>query len=252
MSRPRGRSHGIDGYGSRLIAFVLAPLLFPQSRVVLSHLPVLPEATGDWSGSVPGRSGEAPLRLLVLGDSTAAGVGVEQLSDGVGGTLATRIAERAGRGVEWTVLARSGATTGEIRRFLLSTAMRREFDIIFVTTGVNDVMQLRTKHAFTTDLGMILEGLEQSSPNAAVLLAGIPRMENFASLPDPLGTILGARAYRLNAGAHHVLGHHPEVVHVPPWPIRTPGFFARDDFHPSAVGYRAWAAATMKAWERGS
>ena len=35
-----------QGYGSRFIAIVLAPLLFPQSRVVLSHLPSLPEASG--------------------------------------------------------------------------------------------------------------------------------------------------------------------------------------------------------------
>jgi len=241
----------VTGYGSRVLAFVLAPLLFPQSRVVLSHLPELPEAVGDWTGSVPGSADSGdPLRLLVLGDSTAAGVGVDELADGIGGNLAARIAGRTGRGVEWTVLARSGATTGEIRRFLLSTAMRRQFDIIFLTTGVNDVMQLRTKHAFTTDLGMILEGLEQSSPNAVVLLAGIPRMEHFTSLPDPLGTILGARAYRLNSGAHAVLGHHPRVVHVPPWPIRTPGFFARDDFHPSSVGYSAWAESTMEFWVR--
>lgn len=247
MNRPRPKR---VGYGSRVLAFVLAPLLFPQSRVVLSHLPILPEAAGDWTGTVPGAADTAdPLRLLVLGDSTAAGVGVDELAEGIGGNLASRIAERSGRAVEWTVLARSGATTGEIRRFLLSTAMRRRFDIIFVTTGVNDVMQLRTKQAFTTDLAMILEGLEQSSPNAVVLLAGIPRMENFTSLPDPLGTILGARAYRLNSAAHDVLHHHPRVVHAPPWPIRTPGFFARDDFHPSAVGYSAWAARTMDSWD---
>jgi lysophospholipase L1-like esterase len=233
------------GYGSRLLAFVLAPYLFPQSRVILSHLPVLPEAETDWEGTIDGPD---PLRLLVLGDSTAAGVGVESIRDGLAGNVARALAESLGRGIHWTVIARSGATTGEIRNFFLGLASRRTYDIVFVTTGVNDVMQLRTKRAFSSDLALILEGLEAGSPDAEILLAGIPRMEHFTSLPDPLGTILGARAYRLNAAAHTVLEKHPRIVHTPPWPITTPGFFAIDNFHPSAVGYRAWADQAVRYW----
>ena len=236
-----------NGYGSRLLAFVLAPLLFPQSRVVLSHLPILPEADLGWTGSV---AGPAPLRLLVLGDSTAAGVGVSDNALGLAGSLARSFSETLGRGIHCTVIARSGATTGEVRNFFLGLATRSEYDLVFVSTGVNDVMHLRTKAAFTADLALILEGLEAASPTATVFLAGIPRMEHFSSLPDPLGTILGARAYRLNAGAHSVLGQHPRVVHVPPWPIGEPGFFAVDDFHPSAVGYAAWAAKAVDYWTR--
>ena len=235
------------GYGSRVVAFVLAPLLFPQSRIVISHLPILPEAELDWHGSVDGPN---PLRLLVIGDSTAAGVGVDSIRDGLAGNLARVLSQRTNRGVEWTVFARSGATTGEIRNFFLGLASRQKFDVVFVSTGVNDVMHLRTKLAFSNDLAQILERLEQASPDASILLAGIPRMERFVSLPDPLGTILGARAYRLNAAAHGVLEKHPRVVHVPPWPIETEGFFAVDDFHPSAAGYRAWAERSVAYWWR--
>ena len=235
------------GYGSRLLAFVLAPLLFPQSRVILSHLPILPEAQAGWRGTVDGPD---PLRLLVIGDSTAAGVGVSDNGDGLPGHLAREIASTLDRGVEWSVIARSGATTGEVRNFFLGLAARESFDLIFVSTGVNDVMQLRTKYAFTADLELILAGLESSSPTAALMVAGIPRMERFSSLPDPLGTILGARAYRLNAAAHRVIERHPGVVHAPPWPIGVDGFFAEDNFHPSAVGYRAWARKAVDYWSR--
>ncbi|MGV8886183.1 MAG: SGNH/GDSL hydrolase family protein [Microbacteriaceae bacterium] len=228
-----------------MLAFVLAPLLFPQSRVILSHLPTLPEAERDWKGSVAGAD---PLRLLVIGDSTAAGVGVDSNADGLAGNLARAMSDATGRGVDWTVIARSGATTGEVRNFFLGLASRERFDVIFVSTGVNDVMQLRTKYAFAADLELIVAGLEASSPHASIMVAGIPRMERFTSLPDPLGTILGARAYRLNSGAHAVLERHPGVVHTPPWPIGQPGFFAADDFHPSAAGYRAWAQRAVDYW----
>ena len=246
VARARAARSG-PGYGSRVLAFVLAPLLFPQSRVILSHLPILPEADTGWRGSV---AGPDPLRLLVIGDSTAAGVGVADNGDGLPGQLAHALHETTGRGIEWTVIARSGATTGEIRNFFLGLAARERFDVIFLSTGVNDVMQLRTKGAFSADLDLILDRLETSSPHASIMVAGIPRMERFTSLPDPLGTILGARAYRLNAAAHTVLERHPGVVHTPPWPIGQPGFFAADDFHPSASGYRAWAQRAVDYWSR--
>jgi lysophospholipase L1-like esterase len=237
----------MTGFGSRFLAFVLAPILFPQSRVVLANLPILPEADHDWEGTIEGPD---PLRLLVLGDSTGAGVGVESLREGLAGSLADELHARLGRGVTWEVIARSGATTGQIREFFLLLASRNTFDIIFLTLGVNDVMQLRRKGAFQYDLEVIVRGLELASPGAQIMLAGIPRMEHFSSLPAPLGTILGARAYRLNTAAHTVLEKHPRVVHVPPWPISTPGFFATDNFHPSAIGYKAWAQRSIDYWLR--
>lgn len=234
------------GHGSRLLAWVLSPFLFPQSRVVLTHLPILPEAELDWHGS---EAGPDPFRLLVVGDSTAAGVGVESQRDGLPGNLARAIRRRLGRGVEWTVVARSGATTGNIRHFFLGLATRQQFDLVFLSTGVNDVMQLRASRDFTDDLTAIVERFGEVNPRAHVLLPGIPRMEQFASLPDPLGRILGARAYRLNVTARHrVVDQHPLVIHTPPWPIHSPGFFATDGFHPAAAGYHAWAERAVEYW----
>jgi lysophospholipase L1-like esterase len=69
-------------------------------------------------------------------------------------------------------------------------------------------------------------------------------------LPDPLGGILGARAHRMNHAARKVLEGRYRVVHAKPWPIGTPDFFAIDKFHPSAIGYAAWAKAALDFWQR--
>jgi lysophospholipase L1-like esterase len=235
------------GYGSRLIAFVLAPFLFPQSRVVLSHLPKLPEASGLRYGKVPGRD---PLRLLVFGDSTAAGVGVEYQSEGLVGALARDLHDRFGRGVTWQLYARSGVTSGALRSFFLPSAMSERFDLIFLSIGVNDVMNIRYTRQFAGDLEAILDGLRESSPEAWIIVPGVPRMERFDSLPDPLSSILGARAHRINLAARKVIDGRYRVVHTKPWPIGTPGFFAVDNFHPSAIGYAAWAKAALDYWQR--
>lgn len=235
------------GYGSRFLALVLSPLLFPQSRVYLSHLPKLDEAHGKWKGTVEGPD---PLRLLVFGDSTVAGVGVDDQSEGLAHALATEVAASLGRGVKWKAIARSGVSSGELRSYFLPRASRGTYDLVFISIGVNDVLHLRRKRQFTSDLQSIIETLSLASPAATIFVAGIPRLERFDSLPDPLGPILGARGHRLNAGANEVLSAFPSAVHVPPWPIDTPGFFAADQFHPSAVGYTAWAKASVKYWLR--
>ena len=235
------------GYGSRFLALALSPLLFPQSRVVLSHLPKLDEAHGKWKGTVEGPD---QLRLLVFGDSTVAGVGVYDQADGLAHALATEISAGLGRGVRWKAIARSGVSSGELRSYFLPRASRGTYDLVFISIGVNDVLHLRRKGQFTSDLRAIMEALSLASPTATIFVAGIPRLERFDSLPDPLGTVLGARGHRLNAGAHEVLSAYPTAVHVPPWPIAAPGFFAIDQFHPSAAGYAAWARSSVKFWLR--
>ncbi len=236
-----------QGYGSRFIAIVLAPLLFPQSRVVLSHLPTLPEASGQRYGKIAGAD---PLRLLVFGDSTAAGVGAATQKEALAGNLARGLHERFDRGVHWQVHARSGVTSGELRSFFLPVATTEQYDVVFLTIGVNDVMHLRRKRQFVHDLTEILDTLRAASPEAWIIVPGVPRMERFDSLPDPLGSILGARAHRINRGARQVIEGRYRVVHTKPWPIGTPGFFARDDFHPSATGYAAWSRAALDFWQK--
>ena len=56
-----------------LATAVLFPILIPQGLYVSITVPRLPEPTGERVGEVGHGS---PLRLLIVGDSSAAGVGV--------------------------------------------------------------------------------------------------------------------------------------------------------------------------------
>ena len=74
-----------------VVAF--APLLAAQGWLVRTRTPVLPEAAGPRSGVV----GSGPtLRFAVIGESTAAGVGVTHQRAG----LAVRLAEQLGGRVD--------------------------------------------------------------------------------------------------------------------------------------------------------
>ena len=80
---------------SRIAAIPLAPVLLVQGKRLRRETPKLPDAALPWSGSVPGPT---PLRLLVLGDSTAAGVGADTQDEALPGNLARELSARWSRG----------------------------------------------------------------------------------------------------------------------------------------------------------
>src|SRR5687767_643571 len=105
---------------SRVIAIMLSPVLRRQGRRMKTAIPWLPPAKLPWRGSVEGPD---PFRLLVLGDSTAAGVGVKDPDHGLGSNLARVLNDRTGRGVEWLALGEAGATSKDLREKFLPKAV---------------------------------------------------------------------------------------------------------------------------------
>src|ERR1039458_811528 len=69
---------------SRPVAVAAAPVIVVQGRQVRRATPVLPEAAGPREGTEGAGEHGAELALLVLGESTAAGVGAGTQAGGLG------------------------------------------------------------------------------------------------------------------------------------------------------------------------
>ncbi len=118
---------------SLALKLVLTPVLLAQAALTRRRLPRLPEAEGPREGEV----GEGPLlRLLVTGDSSAAGVGVVTQREALAGQLSQRVAESCQARVAWRLLARSGLNTAQTLELLRREAPPAA-DIAVVVTGVN-------------------------------------------------------------------------------------------------------------------
>ena len=66
-----------------------------------------------------GETGSGPLlRLLIVGDSAAAGVGVARQHDALAGHLSRALAAKCGARVQWHLLARSGVTSAQCLQML--------------------------------------------------------------------------------------------------------------------------------------
>ncbi len=253
---------------SRAIAVAQAPVLLPQGRRLRRDTPRLPDAPLPWSGRVlgsgdggePGDHGDhgdhgrasRPLRLLVIGDSTAAGVGVDHADLGLGGRLAEALAARTGRSVEWVAAGRNGATARDLRRRFLLPALEHPTDLVFLTVGANDALAMRSARAFRRDIRWILEHTFSTYPNAALLMSSLPAFFRFQLLPDPLKRSLYRHSQALEHEARALVAAQPRAHMSPPPPPYTEGFFAVDEFHPSAIGYKDWADfAVEEAWSVG-
>ncbi|PSK95582.1 lysophospholipase L1-like esterase [Murinocardiopsis flavida] len=230
---------------AQVLVWAAVPVLVVQGRGVRRTTPRLPEARGP-AGASPtaGEPVGPPLRLLVVGDSTAAGVGVESHGDGIAGRLGAELAARTGREVRWRVDGRSGRTARDVLAALAPGGGDRP-DVVLVLVGVNDVLRMTSVRAYARSVGAIIAALrERHGAGPALVLGAVPEMGGFPALPWPLRPLLGLRARALDAAAMRVSAAEPGVAHVPM--PRADGaaaeFYAADRFHPGAAGYALWAA----------
>ena len=218
-----------------------APVLIGQARQLRRDTPRLPDAAQPWQGTL---TGPDPLRLLVIGDSTAAGVGAETQDDALPGNLARELSARTGRGVQWHATGRNGATARDLITDYLDAATGETYDIVFLTIGANDALGLRPRWAFARDIRTLVARLRAVSP--VVLMSSLPAFSRFELLPNPLRWNLYLHSRSLEDAARAVVASTPGVHMSPPPPPYTEDFFATDLFHPSAIGYRDWAGFAVE------
>lgn len=217
-------------------AFPLLPLLFVQGLGVRRRTPRLPDAAGPAQGIVPG-AGE-PLRLVVLGESTVAGVGAATHQTALTGRVAASLARETGRAVRWRAVGRSGATARQVAE-LAAALPDAAADAVVLALGVNDALSFRRPARWADDVAALIRTVRARVGPAPVLLAAVPPMHAFPALPHPLRAILGARARLLDDAQARLPARLPAVAHVPMWVDPAPHLFCSDGFHPSEAGYAA-------------
>lgn len=228
----------IDTYVPRIAFLPLLPLLLLQGRHVRRVTPLLPGAAGPTTGRTEGQG--APLSLLVLGESTVAGVGAPDHALALTGQAALALAARAGRPVRWRALGASGYTAARVQKRLLPELPAEPADAVVIALGVNDTLQGRAPARWAADLASLIAGVRERVGPAPALLAGVPPMGMFPALPQPLRWAMGWRAATLARAAARLAPSLARVRYSAAQLESAAGFFAADRFHPSVEGYRVW------------
>ena len=219
---------------SRSVKLALSPLLVAQALRTRARMPRLAEPVGRRAGVI----GSGPrLRLLILGDSSAAGVGVATQRDALTGHLSRALAEACGARVHWALLARSGLTTAQTLDLL-----RREppagADVAVVVTGVNDVVDQIPSHQALAAREALANWLRNACEVQHVVFAPLPPVHDFPGLPQPLRWVAGRDAERHDAAMARWATSRADVSHVPIDQRLHGGVMASDGFHPGEPVYR--------------
>ena len=218
-------------------ALPLAPLLLWQGLRLRRTLAPLPEPPGPREGVL---GGGAPLHLLILGDSAAAGVGAPHQEAALAGWTVRTLAVR--HQVHWRVLARTGATVAGTFRFMVKKPSG-PFGAVLVSLGVNDLIHGRSLDGFRQDLHRLLDHVQGPWGAATVILTVLPPMHRFPALPQPLRWHLGRGARRFDAVIQGLVRERPGCHHLA-LPMDGPAdLMAADGFHPGPGLYRSWGQA---------
>lgn len=218
---------------------LLSPLLVAQAVLARARLPRLPEPDGERHGQVG--EGE-PLRLLIVGDSSAAGVGVRDQRHALAGHLSRALARHAQAHVRWTLLARSGLTSADCLQLLQGHAPVPS-DVAVVVLGVNDVVEQVPSARAVAAREAIANHLRNAWGVLHVVFAPLPPVHRFPGLPQPLRWVAGQDARRHDRAVAEWARTRGDVSHVPIDLPLNAGVMASDGFHPGEPVYRVCGAA---------
>ncbi|WP_319405203.1 SGNH/GDSL hydrolase family protein [uncultured Desulfosarcina sp.] len=221
----------------RLSFGCLVPILLAQGFWVRHAVPKIAEAKGPRHG-VTG-SGK-PIRILVAGDSSAAGVGAPIQAQALVGCLLSRLA--VDFTVHWKLIANTGWSTPDLRSFL-HTVHKTSYDIVLTATGMNDITSRQSMAACLLEQIKLVKLLREKFAVGHVLVSGLPPVHRFPLLPEPLRGFIGDRAKRLDNAIQSWSREQPDCDHIRlDFPVST-GKMAPDGFHPGPGIYALWADA---------
>jgi lysophospholipase L1-like esterase len=252
-----GRRVAAYGGGGILGASVgvagMAGVLAVQARMARRWIGPMTSTAPPSSGTYnPRRSTPVgpPLRIALIGDSSAAGLGVEHSHQTPGALIATRIADTTQRTVRLRSTAVVGAQTSELQA-QLDTLDDVPYDLTIIMIGANDV----THRVVPAESARLLEAAvtRVCASGSRVVVGTCPDLGTVRPIQHPLRLLCRHWSRSLaNAQAQAVARAGGVAVHLgqvlgPEFDARPSELFADDGFHPSAVGYRAAVGVLLPA-----
>jgi lysophospholipase L1-like esterase len=223
---------------SGIIILPFAPFLYLQGYWVRRKIGLLPDAQGEKTG----KSGtdEQIVKLLVIGESTVAGLGARTHETALAGQFARFLGEKIGKSVEWYVIGKNGVTAKRTIEELVPQIPDERFDYILAGVGGNDVLKLSSPFKWRRDMTRLLEILHAKNPDAVIFMTNAPAIHLSPVLPQPIKFILGNLSALHDKNSREFTAEMKNVHYFDRPDEITVGFFA-DGIHPSEKGYTDWS-----------
>ncbi|OEJ26552.1 GDSL family lipase [Streptomyces agglomeratus] len=242
---------GIGLVGAAAVGIFLAEVQLAKRSVGDGRAPVPPLADGLYGMPLAGYPMDAPLRLAMLGDSTAAGQGVRRAGQTPGALLASGLAAVAERPVVLRNVALPGAQSDDLERQVTVVLADRERlpDVCVIMIGANDVTHRMPPTQSVRYLAAAVRRLRTAG--AEVVVGTCPDLGTIEPVYQPLRW-LARRVSRQLAAAQTIGTVEQGGRTVSLGDLLGPEFLANprelfgpDNYHPSAEGYATAAMAVL-------
>jgi len=232
----------------RLLTLFLLPFLYFGGKKIRRTIPKLPEASGP--NGIAGTQFPKKIKLVTIGESTIAGVGVSTHQAGFTGTLADELSQLLSNQIEWQVLARSGYTAKRVRYKLIPKVPPA--DLLVIGLGGNDAFTMNTPEHWKSSIRGILQSLRKTHPETPIFFTNMPPIKIFPAFTLPIKWTIGNWVELLGQALAEVAAEFPnvyyneEIIILSAWSQRyhikkdTSQFFS-DGVHPSELTYQVWA-----------
>jgi lysophospholipase L1-like esterase len=213
----------------------LFPVLLPQALWVRKTVPQLPDPPGPRSGSA---GSGPPLRLLIAGDSSAAGIGAAHQEQALSGQLVKLL--EADFSVRWQLHAASGHTTVDTLGILDDVPAQR-FDVAVTSLGVNDTISMASLRNWRLRQSQLRQLLRTKFGVDHLIVSGLPPLHAFPALPGLLRWHYGERATQLDHQLAADVAGEPDAEFLSTRFTTDVTLMASDGFHPGPEVYSEWA-----------
>lgn len=233
-----------------LCTIPITPLLYYQGKQIRKTIPDLPEATGmQGEVLIPNTKN---FQLIILGESTMAGVGVTTNEEGFAGNLAKELSQQFRKTVNWSVYAKSGYNAKKVETELLPQIQENTADLIVIGLGANDTFEINAPFTWRKNVVSLIQSIRTRFPRTPIAFTNMPPVKEFTAFPKALQLTLGNLAILLQKELTILVNEMPNVyfddrtLAIEEWilkndPTATTDDLFSDGVHPSKRSYALWA-----------
>ncbi|MCM0041331.1 MAG: SGNH/GDSL hydrolase family protein [Algoriphagus sp.] len=221
----------------------MAPYWFFQLRLIpwIPFLVYQAQQIRKTSPNLPSQSslltlGQGNKHILLLGESTVAGVGASSPAH----TLAGNFHRLLGESYQIETIGKKGLRAKEALSLFYQHRQEqtRKFKGIILFLGANDCFLLTNPDAFKKELENLIHQIQLATSSQWIYLAAIPPVHLFPSFSKKMQFFLQMQRNYLQAELKKIAASHSKVIYQE-IPINLqPEFFSADGVHPSDLGYQ--------------
>ncbi|WP_050977317.1 SGNH/GDSL hydrolase family protein [Nitritalea halalkaliphila] len=182
-------------------------------------------------------------RVLVIGESTAAGVGASSAET----TFAACLHRALDTGYGVVNVGKNGLRAVGLPTLYAKHRLEEErFTAIVLLIGANDCFRLSSPQRYYIHMMEFMQQLRAAHPQTPILLLDLPPVHLFPALAGVLARVMRVQRGLLRATTLKLLRFLPQARFIPYPEAFPPDFFASDGVHPSDAGYAAMAQVCAK------